>query len=353
MQQTVGRAKSRLVPPDEHRAANVRADGLMSTAGCQSKASRLWRVTPATILALMAGSDAVLRRKVRTITVLLVLAASGGQARALWGTPYEAQVGGLMSSLLTPYIIGEFGGRTVANPHFNQRQTCGPSDFADLQTAAGDDKALVAFHQKCRLIEFSLDETHVYQTAYLPAGRCEAIKNEFERMLNEKVYAMPYVAGEDNQLIIEYKSMRHVGSNREFARNARLKVSCQSDGSIRVSAPTRWQRPKMTAQPLSLAAVQSISKESLFSLAIPIGAIIGLAVSAWRSLFIAVAIVAIAECVLDWLWYLLLGSSGYPTFPIYAVFALTNLVSYSCWSVVFFLLKRLKLTYSRRLDSSG
>jgi hypothetical protein len=155
-------------------------------------------------------------------------------------TPYQAQLGGRVNEILSTLIIGEFGGRTRANTDATlNKRICQPRDYDDLREAAKDNATLIAFHKRCRLIEFRYDETHVYSTAYLPSGHCQTLKASFEAMLAAHVYAVPSTS--KDWLIFEYKGLRlEMGAaDREMIRRAQLQATCRDDGSLRISAPRR------------------------------------------------------------------------------------------------------------------
>jgi hypothetical protein len=153
-------------------------------------------------------------------------------------TPYEAQIGGFMTATLQTLITGEFAGRSPSNADAAlSRPICRPSDYDDLRAAASDRAAFDAFRRRCRLVEEKIDETHVHSTAYLPPGYCERLKTAFEKVLAERIYAEP--ASPTPDLIIEYKGSRFQTTSRQLARGARMEVTCQDDGAIRVIAPRK------------------------------------------------------------------------------------------------------------------
>jgi hypothetical protein len=142
---------------------------------------------------------------------------------------------------LTTLIIGEFGGRTRANNDDGalKRRICQPGDYDDLREAAKDNATLIAFHRRCRLIEWKSDSTHIYDIAYLPSGYCERLKTAFDAMLAVHVYSVPSTSRD--WLSFEYKGLRlEMGAgDRELIRRAGLVATCQSDGSLQVSAPRK------------------------------------------------------------------------------------------------------------------
>jgi hypothetical protein len=284
-------------------------------------------------------------RTLGIVVALLAITALLTPVRACAATPYEAQLGGLIHSLLNAFIIGEFGGRTVANPHFNPRPICKPEDYDDLREAAKDNATLIAFHQRCRLIESTMDGTHVHAVAYLPPGHCEAIKNAFETMLAKQVHAVPYVPGSPHDLTIEFKEIR-LSSNREFIRRAELTVTCQPDSSIRVSAPQKQYRSDKTPHPISMMMAYSIVRANALKLTtIGFAALIALFVARLKWVLAAAAIFAVAEyCVLYAIVTMIFGSGAPGSTPfsnpsIYALDFGSTLAAYLCWASVFFLFK--------------
>lgn len=174
------------------------------------------------------------------LALLIALAVPIASAPVRAGTPYEAQLGGRVHAILTTLIIGEFGGRTRADTDGTlNKRTCQPNDYDDLREAAKDDTALIAFHKRCRLIEWKDDSTHTYSIAYLPSGYCEPLKTAFETMLAVHVYPVPSTSRD--WLIFEYKGLRlEIGAaDRELLRRAQLQASCQSNGALRVAAPRK------------------------------------------------------------------------------------------------------------------
>jgi hypothetical protein len=183
----------------------------------------------------------------RKLSVIVVLVALGtpwaAPPRALAGTPYEAQIGGFMAAVLSVIITGEFAGRNPSQADARPtRPICKPSDYDHLRAAANDTAALDAFRRRCKLTEGTVDDTHVYSTAYLPAGYCEALKAAFEKVLAEQVYAVP-IGSPGDDVIFEYKGSRYAGTSRRLARGARLQLVCRADGALRISAP-RERRPR-------------------------------------------------------------------------------------------------------------
>ena len=188
------------------------------------------------------------------VAVLVALAASLVPPPAHAGTPYEAQIGGFMTATLQTLITGEFAGRSPSNADAAlHRPVCRPGDYEDLRAAANDRGAFDAFHRRCKLVEGTIDGTHVHSTAHLPQGYCERLKSAFEKALAEQVYAEP--ASPTPDVIIEYKGSRFRTTKRQLARGAGMKVTCQDDGAIRVSAPRK--RPMMRDAGTVLPWVQS------------------------------------------------------------------------------------------------
>ncbi len=250
----------------------------------------------------------------------------------------KAQVGGLIHSLLSAFVIGEFGGRTRANPHFNQRPICKPGDYEDLREAAKDDATLIAFHQRCRLIESAMDDTHVHGIAYLPPGYCGSLKNAFETVLVE------VASGNQNASIIKHKEM-HLDFNRTFARSAELKATCQADGSLRISAPKRKYRSNNALPPISMPIAYLIMTANAFKLTtIVFAALIGVFVARLKWVLVAAATFAIAEYLALYASAIMIFGSRSTPLSNLSISALdwgSTLAAYLCWASVFFLLKQL------------
>jgi hypothetical protein len=156
-------------------------------------------------------------------------------------TPYEAQIGGFMTATLQTLITGEFAGRSPSNADAAlNRPICKPSDYDDLRAAANDRAAFDAFRRRCKLVEGTIDATHVHSTAYLPHGYCETLKTAFETVLAERIYAES--GNPTRELIIEYKGSRSESTDRLLARGAQLRTTCRDDGSLRISAPRKRPR---------------------------------------------------------------------------------------------------------------
>jgi hypothetical protein len=172
------------------------------------------------------------------IAVLAAVAALYAPAHA--ATPYQAQLGGRVNEILSTLIIGEFGGRTRANTDGTlNKPICQPSDYDYLREAARDNTTLIAFHRRCRLIEWKYDNTQVYSIAYVPRGYCETLRTAFELMLSAHVYHVPSTSRD--WLVFEYKGLRlEMGAaDREMIRRARLQARCEDDGSLHISAPRK------------------------------------------------------------------------------------------------------------------
>lgn len=171
---------------------------------------------------------------------LLYLAALLAPQSAQTGTSYEAQIAGFMAAALQALITGEFAGRKPSQVDAElHRPVCRPSDYDDLRAAATDAAAFDAIRRRCKFTEGKIDATEVYNIAYLPPGYCETLKTAFERVLVDQVYDAPPDSGD--LVVIEYKGSRYLGSGRGLARRARLHATCESDGSLRVSASRKLQ----------------------------------------------------------------------------------------------------------------
>jgi hypothetical protein len=182
-------------------------------------------------------------RRGAIVVAVLALTMLGAPPCARAKTPYEAQIGGFMAAVLSVIITGEFAGRNPSQADARPtRPICKPSDYDFLRAAAHDGAALDAFRRRCKLTELSVDNTHIHSIAYLPAGSCETLKDAFEKVLAEQVYAVPTTAPGDD-VIFEYKGSRYAGTDRRLARGARLQLACHAEGSLRVSAP-RERRPR-------------------------------------------------------------------------------------------------------------
>ncbi|MBZ0146164.1 MAG: hypothetical protein K8F62_01305 [Pseudorhodoplanes sp.] len=177
-----------------------------------------------------------IRLVVNLIAVMMLCASSRGLA----GTPEAAQRAGLVSSVLRAFVIAEFGGRTLSNPHYNKASVCIGKDYEDLREATKDNVTLVAFHSRCRLVETKVERLHVHAFAYLPSGYCEPIKKAIETMLAEHIYSVPA----EQQLpdkVVEYKGIRidRNGAYWNFVRSSKLSAICQDDGSLRLTGTLR------------------------------------------------------------------------------------------------------------------
>lgn len=177
-----------------------------------------------------------IRLAMSLIAVMTLCASSRGFA----GTPEAAQRAGLVSSVLNAFVIAEFGGKTLSNPHYNKRSVCIGKDYEDLREAVKDNVTLVAFHSRCRLVETKVEGLEVHAFAYLPAGYCEPIKKAIETMLAEHIYSVPA----DQQLpnkVGEYKgiSINQNGAYWDFVRSSQLSAICQDDGSLRLTGKLR------------------------------------------------------------------------------------------------------------------
>jgi hypothetical protein len=92
------------------------------------------------------------RNPIPEIIVLLLAIAIPGASRAQ--TPYETQVGGFMTAVLSVLITGEFAGRSPSNAHASpNRPLYKPADYDDLRAAANDRAAFDAFRRRCKLVE--------------------------------------------------------------------------------------------------------------------------------------------------------------------------------------------------------
>ena len=171
---------------------------------------------------------------------LSVLAIMLLPSPALAGTSYESKIGGFISTTLQTFIAGEFAGRRPSQADIAglNRPVCKPADYDDLRAAANDQAALDAFHRKCKFVEVKRDDTHVHGTAFVPRGYCEILKNAFEAMLAERVFADANDVRSD-ELAFEYKGSRYSATRLRLAHGARLKPMCLDDGSLRVSAPRK------------------------------------------------------------------------------------------------------------------
>jgi hypothetical protein len=158
----------------------------------------------------------------------------------------RAVIGALYSTLQT-FVTGEFARRrpseaiTPAN-----RSVCRPNDYADLVVAASNTAAFDEFHRRCRLVEITRTDTHVIATAYLPSRYCDQLKDAYDRMLAEHVFAMkadvkenPAMKEElkETWLEFEYKGSRYFSSDGAARlRSAQLQTICNDDGSLSISA---------------------------------------------------------------------------------------------------------------------
>lgn len=165
-------------------------------------------------------------------------------SRALAATPYESQIGGFVTSVLTVLATGEFVGATPSNADASlNRPICKPGDYDELRAAGNNRSARDAFHRRCRLVKGENDASHVRNVVFLPAGHCEALKEAFEVALATHVYAVP--GSTAGWFVIEYKGSRYTASSgiRELGRGAQFTAACREDGSLRVSTP-RKRRPR-------------------------------------------------------------------------------------------------------------
>lgn len=183
------------------------------------------------------------RRKSRQAVAALALASVLWSTPGSGGTSYESQIGGFIAASLGTLITGEYAGRrpsqVMAPLH---RPACKPADFEDLRRAATDKVAFDAIAKRCKLTASTYDDKDVHVTAYLPPGDCEKLKDAFERMLAEHVYASPRPGAHPEDVTFEYKGSFYSGSRRTLARYARLRATCHPDGSLRVSAPRNPRR---------------------------------------------------------------------------------------------------------------
>ncbi len=170
------------------------------------------------------------------IGAMLALALSVGPRCANAGTPYEAQIAGLITATLGTFIAGEFTGQSESNADaVATRPACKPRDYEDLHLSSNQ-KTFDAFHQRCKIVETTVDPTHIHVTAYLPFGHCESLRQQFDSMLNEQVFGLP-PKDQSNAVEFRYKGAYFSSSSgRNLARRAGLQSSCQSDGSLRISA---------------------------------------------------------------------------------------------------------------------
>lgn len=177
-----------------------------------------------------------LRRTVTAFWPAIAACACMGATTALSaGTPYDAQIGGFIAASMETFIYGEFAGRRAPQIDVSlARRTCRADEYAELRSVTNDEESFENFYRKCRVIEYSKDETHVHGTAYIPAGSCERLKTVFERLLLENVYA-----ASGHELVFEHNGARYSSNRLALAAGARLSVICLDNGALRMSAPRK------------------------------------------------------------------------------------------------------------------
>lgn len=177
--------------------------------------------------ALSSVSDAVCRT-FRYLFMQLMLAVLL-LAPLYAATPYEAQIGGLMTAMLQTFITGEFAGRRPSNADAAlNRPACKPSDYDQLRAAANDTAAFDAFHRKCKLVEGRLDNEYVSSTAYLPEGYCEPLRDAVRAAL---INILDH-QDRTTSIIINYKGSRFLVTRVDLIRAAVLEVTCQDGGAL-------------------------------------------------------------------------------------------------------------------------
>lgn len=166
------------------------------------------------------------------LVVLVACAACDLRYTFALGTSREAQIAGFIYASLQTIIVGEFAGRRISQVDAPPvRPVCGPNDFEDLRAAAKDNTAFDAFHRRCKFVEFKVNDTHVVGTAHLPSGYCETLKQAYDKMLAEHVYAST-----SHVVEFEYKGSRYSSTSGNLARGRQPQTKCNDDGSLSVSA---------------------------------------------------------------------------------------------------------------------
>lgn len=151
------------------------------------------------------------------------------------GTPWEAQVGGLVYITMNVFVRGEFAdGQPPANQvHRITRRICAAEDFLRLSSQIVTRERFLEFDRECETIDVSYKNRTVTGTAFLPAGHCETIQREFLKMLRDQVYSY---ASDAHDIVINYKGATIRTSRRGLARSLTIAASCNSDASFSVTA---------------------------------------------------------------------------------------------------------------------
>lgn len=166
---------------------------------------------------------------------LLTLLSVSVSPPAIAGTPREAQLLGRINAILTTYIVGEFGGRSVSD---GRKPACKPADFEKLRDAAKTEKSLMAFHRQCDVVQTFVSSSLVFSTAYVPTESCDKLKRAIETMLHAQIYSG---SGASYGLIIEYEGIRHVlgDHGKQVIRDAAMQLTCEQAGALRATASPR------------------------------------------------------------------------------------------------------------------
>jgi len=274
-------------------------------------------------------------------TALISAAILCWPSRLSAGTPEETQLAGLIHGVLSAFIIAEFGGRTIANPHYNRRPVCTSNDYNDLRESAKDNATLVAFHSRCRLVETKIERMQVHGFAYLPPGHCDPLKNEINKILARQIHAIPLNESVGN-MSVEYKGIRidQNGAYWDSVRAHRLAATCENDGSIRLTGDRNRDPARLTAEDASATHLLSMIQTQILSpTTIGFAALMGLFLSGLKPVLGTAAIVAIVGHLFYFAGVIIVYPDSFGgRWPLH-VFA--AVATYVFWATAFFTLKRL------------
>jgi hypothetical protein len=171
---------------------------------------------------------AMLKKKISGLFISITVSTTAFAG----GTSYEYQLAGFISASAQTFVRGEYTQiRQPLNIPYSPPTVCGPSDYKALMAATDRQSALQKFEQTCKAVNITIERNTVKAELQLPQGHCETLKNAFDHMLADKVFA-----SKENMVEFEYKNARYFGSRGDLARSAKFETSCEIDGSFRIRA---------------------------------------------------------------------------------------------------------------------
>ncbi|BAT60058.1 hypothetical protein GJW-30_1_02593 [Variibacter gotjawalensis] len=101
---------------------------------------------------------------------------------------FERQIQGTLAAILETIIAGEFAGRDPSQVGLTmQRPVCRADDFQELVASPN---SLDLINRRCRFVATAaLGKGQAKADVFLPKGRCEAIKQLFERVISSAAQA--------------------------------------------------------------------------------------------------------------------------------------------------------------------